>query len=325
MTASLRLGFAGTPPFAATILSALIDSGHTLELVLTQPDRPTGRGRKLRPSPVKSLALARGLPVRDPSSLAGESLAGDNLDLLVVAAYGLILPDHILTAPRLGCLNVHASLLPRWRGAAPVERAIMAGDTETGVCLMQMDTGLDTGPVYTCERVTIGAEETGGELEARLALLGGELLRSLLPKIENLTPEPQPASGATYAHKLTAADALVDWDHPADQLARQIRALVDRRPATALAAGEEARIRILAARAVSAPHEQHPGTILSADRQGLVVACGSGSIRITRVQLNRGKGTPMDAAAAANGYPDLLSVGSVLLNGDGTDPARSVG
>ena len=322
MTASLRLGFAGTPPFAATILSALIDSGHALDLVLTQPDRPTGRGRKRQPSPVKSLAVASGLPVRDPPTLAGESLADDNLDLLVVAAYGLILPDHVLDAPRLGCLNVHASLLPRWRGAAPVERAIMAGDTETGVCLMQMDAGLDTGPVYTCKRVVIGAEETGGELEGRLALLGGELLRNLLPKIETLTPEPQSGSGATYAHKLTAADALIDWRHSADQITRQIRALVDRRPATALAASGEVRIRILAAKADADPHDRHPGTILRADRQGLVIACGSGLLRITRLQLNRGKGTAMDAAAAANGYPDLLSAGSILLNGDGTDPTR---
>jgi methionyl-tRNA formyltransferase len=318
----LRLGFAGTPSFAATILGALLETEHEMVLVLTQPDRRTGRGRKLMASPVKILAEESRIPVWDPVSLKNVSLTAEHLDLLIVAAYGLILPPHVLEAPRLGCLNVHASLLPRWRGAAPVERAIAAGDEETGVCLMQMDAGLDTGPVYAVERVAIGDRETGGELEARLAEIGARLLIENLPDIESMTPQPQPSSGATYAEKLTAADTGVAWEGDAAGIARRIRALSDRLPVTvfarAEAEGQQIRIRLLAADAEipSTTAEQHapaaPGTIVSTDRTGVRVACGKDILKITRLQLNRGKGTPMAAGAAANGYPNLFGPGRVL-------------
>ncbi|MEJ2088682.1 MAG: methionyl-tRNA formyltransferase [Gammaproteobacteria bacterium] len=323
MSAHLRLGFAGTPPFAATILQALIDSPHPLELVLTQPNRPAGRGRKPKPSPVKALALAHGLPVRDPPGLKRFSLEAFALDLLVVAAYGLILPGHILAAPRLGCLNVHASLLPRWRGAAPVERAIIAGDAETGVCLMQMDAGLDTGPVYALARTAIGPTETGGTLEARLADLGAQLLVDSLPDLETMTPTPQPEEGVTYAAKLTVADARIDWADPADLTARRIRAVADRLPVTLFTRAEDGaliRMRLLAAAAEARAASAEPGTILATDpehRDAIRVACGSGALRITRLQLNRGKGTPLTAVAAMNGYPELFRPGRRLETSGG--------
>lgn len=322
MSRPLRLGFAGTPEFAATILEHLIAADQPPELVFTQPDRPTGRGRKLKPSPVKTLAQARGLSIQDPARLKGISLAGYDLDLLVVAAYGLILPVRILAEPRLGCLNVHASLLPRWRGAAPVERAIMAGDAETGVCLMQMDAGLDTGPVYACERLAIGAAETGGQLEERLARAGATLLLEILPRLDAMTPRPQPEAGVTYAHKLTAADSVPDWQGDAAGLARRIRALADRQPLAAYIADDAglARIRLLGAEPVTeeaagtmASVAPSPGTIVASARSGIEIACGSGRLRVTRLQLNRGKGTPMPAEAAINGYPGLLAVGQALL------------
>lgn len=318
---ALRLGFAGTPEFAATILNGLIEAGLQPKLVLTQPDRPTGRGRKTRPSPVRRIADAHGIAVETPQRLKGESLDEHRLDLLIVAAYGLILPAHILNAPRLGCLNVHASLLPRWRGAAPVERAMMAGDEETGVCLMQMDEGLDTGPVYRCESIPIAPQETGGELEARLATAGTGLLLGLLPEIEELSPSPQPEAGATYAAKLTAADSEPDLDASAALLARQVRALSDRQP-VALYARDDAgpvRIRCLGP-ARSEPAEpageasagETPGTIVRIDKAGLWLACGEGILCIPSIQLNRGKGTAMAAKAAANGYPGIIHQGARL-------------
>lgn len=317
---SLQIGFAGTPEFAATILKGLFDAGLIPKLVLTQPDRPTGRGRKTRPSPVRRIADAHGVPVETPERLKGESLDQHQLDLLIVAAYGLILPAHILDAPRLGCLNVHASLLPRWRGAAPVERAMMAGDEETGVCLMKMDEGLDTGPVYRCESLPIDPQETGGELEARLAAAGVELLLGLLPEIESLSPRPQPETGATYAAKLTAADSVPDLDATASSLARQVRALSDRQP-VALYAWDDAgsvRIRCLGparyepAAAAAPAAAVSPGTIVRIDKAGLWLACGEGNLCIPQIQLNRGKGTPMVAKAAANGYPGIIQAGARL-------------
>jgi methionyl-tRNA formyltransferase len=312
---SLRLGFAGSPDFAATILTGLLDAGYPIELVLTQPDRPTGRGRRLAEVSVKRLAVDRDLPVRQPASLKGVDLSEHRLDLLVVAAYGLLLPRHILDTPRYGCLNVHASLLPRWRGAAPVERAMMAGDRETGVCLMRMEEGLDTGPIYASERLTIGDTETGAELEARLALTGSRLLVANLPDIPNLTPTPQPTEGVTYAQKITADDTRVDWQRSAVEIDRQIRALTGRRPAATGCETQGVRIRLLASRVHSeaAPLEQLPGTIIGLNREGILVACGTGHLLVTRLQLNRGKGTPMAAAAAANGYPDLLAAGRRLI------------
>ena len=320
----LRLGFAGTPGFAATILRALLGSPHELALILTQPDRPTGRGRKLRPSAVKVLALEQQLTVREPANLKHTSLADDGLDLLIVAAYGIILPDHILAAPRLGCLNVHASLLPRWRGAAPVERAMIAGDRETGVCLMQMDAGLDTGPVYECQRTVIDAAETGAQLEDRLALMGADMLLACLPRLETLSAVPQPDQGISYAHKLSAADSQIDWSDSAVSIARRIMALADRQPVAVFGGGDAVRIRLLAATASDvsdvAPGTDTPpgtkalpGTIVEVDKQGLQVVCGQGRLRIRMLQLNRGKGTPMPAHSAANGYPDLLAPGLVLV------------
>ena len=329
----LRLGFAGTPEFAATILRALLASNHDLALVLTQPDRPTGRGRKLKPSPVKALALAHQLTLRDPATLKNASLADDHLDLLIVAAYGLILPDHILGAPHLGCLNVHASLLPRWRGAAPVERAMIAGDSETGVCLMQMDSGLDTGPVYDCERLIISATETGGQLEGRLASAGARLLVASLPRIEGMIPSPQPEEGITYAHKITARDNQIHWRDPAQSIVRRIQALADRQPVTVFSAagtgsaatrGDSVRIRLLSAVVSSSSNSTGgpdpdstltpPGTIIGVNREGLEVACGQDRVLIRMLQLNRGKGIPMVASQAANGYPDILGPGAVLLD-----------
>lgn len=312
----LRLGFAGTPEFAAVILRGLLEGGQNVSLVLTQPDRPTGRGRKLTPSPVKELAREHGIEVRDPATLKGASLADANLDLLIVAAYGLILPGSVLKAPRLGCLNVHASLLPRWRGAAPVERAIMAGDRETGVCLMQMDEGLDTGPVYVCQAVRIGELETGSELEARLARLGAELLVATLPKLTRMNPAPQAKQGITYASKITAADSELDWQAGALATARRIRALSERQPVTLYAReGEEwIRIRLLGAATGSSDRSgAKPGTILSVGTAGLELACPDGSVIVQSVQLNRGKGRPMTPQAAANGYPALFAAGSRLL------------
>jgi methionyl-tRNA formyltransferase len=319
----LRIGFAGTPEFAATLLTALIEGGFIPELVLTQPDRPTGRGRKTRPSPVRRIADTAGIPVETPSSLKNESLTAYELDLLIVAAYGLILPPHILAVPRLGCLNVHASLLPRWRGAAPVERAIMAGDEETGVCLMQMNEGLDTGPVYRCQTVPIDPLETGGALEGRLAEAGGRLLLGLLPQIEDLNPSPQPEAGATYAKKLTAADSEPDLTAPAAQIARHIRALSDRQPVALFARDDTGPIRIRCLGAAQAGDYLDaaavPGTIVRIDKAGLWLACSDGSVCIPKIQLNRGKGTAMGAKAAANGYPGVIHIGAQLAP---TDPGN---
>ena len=263
------------------------------------------------------------MPVETPTSLKNETLTAHELDLLIVAAYGLILPPHILACPRLGCLNVHASLLPRWRGAAPVERAIMAGDEETGVCLMQMDEGLDTGPVYRCQKVPIDPRETGGALEGRLAEAGGRLLLGLLPQIESLSPSPQPQTGATYAKKLTAKDSEPDLKAPAAQIARQIRALSDRQPVVLYARDDSGTVRIRCLGAAepggSLDAATAPGTIVRIDKAGLWLACSGGNVCIPQIQLNRGKGTVMDAKAAANGYPEVIRVGTRLA---ATDPGN---
>jgi methionyl-tRNA formyltransferase len=308
-----RLGFAGTPEFAATILEALVTAGHSPVVVYTQPDRPSGRGRKPLPSPVKGLAARQGIETRQPVTLketgAVDDLASLELDTLVVAAYGLILPQAILSAPKYGCMNVHASLLPRWRGAAPVERAIMAGDEETGVTIMSMDAGLDTGPIILQERCPIESETTGGELEATLARLGARCLLDCLENLGSLDPTPQDEAGATYAHKLTAADASIDWTRPAEAIARQIRALNPRLPATC--ASGDLRIRILQARAVRDPGGE-PGRIVAADRNGIRVSCRESTLVIQSVQLDRGRGRPLSAADAVNGYAGYFEEGTKL-------------
>ncbi|MFM7119955.1 MAG: methionyl-tRNA formyltransferase [Gammaproteobacteria bacterium] len=326
---AIRIGFAGTPEFAATILTHLIDADWAPAVVYTQPDRPAGRGRHPTPSPVKRLALQHALPLEQPASLksqeAQENLGQYRLDLLIVAAYGLILPQMILSTPRLGCINVHASLLPRWRGAAPIERALMAGDRETGVCIMQMDAGLDTGPVLAERTLQIAPDATGPTLEHALAAAGGPLLIDTLATIDHWSPQPQPAEGITYAHKLGPRDSLIDWHLDAITISRQVRALTGRQPAYTWAdlGAEPVQLFILAARAdestghESTGHEstgtEAPGTIMaSPTRGGLRVACGRGHLIVDRVRLNRGKGTPMLAVDARNGFPAVFVSGNVL-------------
>ena len=324
MTASsrLRVGFAGTPQFAATILEYLINQDLIPVVVYTQPDRPSGRGRKFLSSPVKQLAESRNIPVRQPKSLKSETVDVE-LDVLIVAAYGLLLPKHVLDAPRFGCINVHASLLPRWRGAAPVERAIMAGDQRSGATIMLMDEGLDTGPIFSSTEVAISPSMTGGELEALLAEVGARELAACLESLGSSTPEPQ-AGPATYADKLTAADATIDWTRPAVALGNQIRALTERMPASSKHDG--LRIRILSAVAEPMPGNCKPerflpGQIAQADKAGIVVVCGDGNVlTITELQLNRGKGKRMNAAAALNGYPELFKPGRYF--GHPPDPGQ---
>ena len=309
--ARLRLGFAGTPPFSATILGALIGR-HDVVVVYTQPPRRTGRGRKLTPSPVELLARAHSISVKSPTTLRGETeaLADCALDALIVAAYGLILPKAILEIPRHGCVNVHASLLPRWRGAAPVERAMMAGDCVTGISIMQMDQGLDTGPVLRRVELPIRNEDTGDTLRDRLANLATTALTSCLDELTTLIPIPQPSAGVTYATKLMGEDSVVDWATAAPQLALRVRALNSRQPVYCYVSGH--RMRLLFGKATEQPTNASPGTVVEFDRHGLIVACGPGCLRITRVALSLGSGKPMDIASLINGHPDLLHTGQML-------------
>jgi len=308
-TRPLDLVFMGTPDFAVTILDGLIAAGHRLRAVYTQPPRPAGRGHKEQTSPVHVLAERHGIPVRHPATLrdpaAQAEFAALDADAVVVAAYGLILPRAILNAARLGCLNVHASLLPRWRGAAPVERAILAGDRETGVSIMQMDEGLDTGPVLLREAIPIAATETGGSLTGRLAELGARLIVAALDGIGggSLEPQPQPEEGVTYARKLDRAEAQLDWRGSASGLERQVRAFDPRPGAFFTLAGE--RIRVFAADVLPAAPNQLPGMVLD---EALAVACGEGALRPLRLQ--RPGRTPQEVAAFLRGYP--IPPGTVL-------------
>ena len=310
----MNLGFAGTPSFAVGILQALIDSTHAVRVVFTQPDRRGGRGRRLIPSLVRSLAEAKGLTLRTPIRIADERACLAGLDVLVVAAYGLLLPQAALDAPRRGCINVHASLLPRWRGAAPVERAIMAGDALTGVSIMQMDAGLDTGPVLLSRSIAVKETDTGISLTAALADLGADALLESLERLDALKPVPQDNVRATFAPKLSDADAAIDWSRPAASVARQVRALAHRRTAYTMIGDE--RLRVLEAQAVpsqdkgagsaSAPN---PGTV-SKTRGGVAVACGKGALLLQTVQFSRGSGRSMSARDAANGYPQIFATGA---------------
>lgn len=310
----MRVVFAGTPEFARVALQRLHAAGFAIPLVLTQPDRPAGRGMKLQPSPVKQLALEQGIAVAQPRSLrldgkypedaaaARAVLEEARADVMVVAAYGLILPQWVLDLPRLGCLNIHASLLPRWRGAAPIHRAIEAGDAETGVTIMQMDAGLDTGAMLLKERVRIAADDTTATLHDKLALLGGRLVVEALEiaACGGLTPEAQPAEGVTYAHKIEKAEAAIDWSQAADAIERRIRAFDPFPGASAQLRGET--VKLWRARAVAQGRgNAAPGTILAVDGPGIGVACGEGRLEITELQRPGGK--RLAAADFLRGFP----------------------
>ena len=303
----LRIVFAGTPAFAVPSLRAAAQRNEVVA-VYTQPDRPAGRGRGLQASPVKLEAVLRGIPVLQPDSLKSglsrDALLAMQPDLLVVVAYGLLLPQRILDIPRFGCWNVHASLLPRWRGAAPIQRAIAAGDRETGVCLMRMEKGLDTGPVLLSQRIPIGDTETGGQLHDRLAALGAQVLADGLGLLRagiSPVPQPQPGKGVSYAHKLDKTEARLDWTQPAAVLANQVRAFNPWPMAEAQIAGE--RLRIHGAVALPLAHHATPGTLLLAGREGLDIACGDGALRIRVLQRDGGKA--ITAADWLNARPEL--------------------
>jgi methionyl-tRNA formyltransferase len=291
MTESLRIVFAGTPEFAAEHLKALLDSPHQIVAVYSQPDRPAGRGQKLAASPVKQLAVQREIPVYQPQSLrdpaAQAELAALAPDLLVVVAYGLILPQAVLDIPRLGCINSHASLLPRWRGAAPIQRAIEAGDSESGVTVMQMEAGLDTGPMLLKVRTPIAADDTGGTLHDRLASLGPQAVLEAIAGLAagSLIGEVQDDSLATYAHKLNKDEARLDWTRPAVELQRLIRAFHPWPICHSTLNGEALKVHA----AELGEGSGAPGSLLAADKQGLTVACGQGALRLTRLQLPGGK------------------------------------
>ncbi|MES1929816.1 methionyl-tRNA formyltransferase [Salinisphaera dokdonensis CL-ES53] len=299
----MNIVFAGTPEFALPCLDAIAASGHSLVGVLTQPDRPAGRGRKLATSPIKQRALELGVPVQQPESLksadAFAELAALEPDLMVVVAYGLLLPKKVLALPQHGCINVHASLLPRWRGAAPIARAILAGDSETGVTLMQMEAGLDTGPMIVRRAVPIDGDTNAGVLHDRLADLGARELADLLGRLpEGVSAEPQDDAQACYARRLEKGEAAIDWRLRADEIARAVRAFVPWPVAHARLDGQPVRFW----RAATAPGEAgdaEPGTVVAASPKGIDIATGAGVLRVHELQLPGKK--RMDAAAAVNG------------------------
>jgi methionyl-tRNA formyltransferase len=297
----MRIVFAGTPAFAAASLDALADAGHDIVLVLTQPDRPAGRGMKLTPSAVKQAALARGLPLDQPASLktpeAQAGLRDANADVMVVAAYGLILPQAVLDLPRFGCLNIHASLLPRWRGAAPIQRAILAGDTETGITIMQMDAGLDTGAMLTQTPVPILETDTAVSLHDTLAAAGARAIVAALADYSTLVPRAQDDRLATYAAKLSKEEAQLDWRQPAEILARAVRAYNPAPGAWTLLDG--APLKIWAAQACA--ESGQPGEVLHAEADRLVVACGGGALSLQTLQPAGSK--RMAVAAFLAGHP----------------------
>ena len=299
----MRIIFAGTPPFAAAALEALADAGHDIPLVLTQPDRPAGRGMKLTSSAVKQAALARGLPVYQPASLktpeAQAELRAADADVMVVAAYGLILPQAVLDLPRFGCLNIHASLLPRWRGAAPIQRAILAGDHETGITIMQMDAGLDTGAMLAKTPVPILETDTAASLHDTLAVAGARAIVEALEHYSTLVPQAQDDSRATYAAKLSKEEARLDWNQLADVLARAVRAYNPAPGAWTLLDG--APLKIWAAQAVAGAG--HPGEVLRAEAEQLVIACGSGALALQAIQPAGGKRMPAAAFLAGRPLP----------------------
>jgi methionyl-tRNA formyltransferase len=300
----MKVVFMGTPDFSVPVLDALVGAGHEVLAVYCQPPRPSGRGKRETPTPVHARAQALGLPVRHPASLKGAEAQADfaalQADVAVVVAYGLILPQTVLDAPRHGCLNIHASLLPRWRGAAPIHRAIMAGDAQTGICIMQMEAGLDTGPVLLRAATPIGAEETTGQLHDRLSQMGANLIVEALARLDHLEAEPQPADGVTYATKIDKAEAVVDWTLPAPQVDRLIRGLSPFPGAWSQASGQ--RIKLLASRLVAdeGAGQGAPGEVLD---DALCVACGTGAVQLLRLQ-RAGRGA-QDADEFLRGMPIL--------------------
>jgi len=309
---SLSLIFAGTPDIAATHLQALIDAGHTIVAAYTQPDRPSGRGKKLQASPVKTLALAHDIPVLQPLNFKNSedvaTLAAFNADLMIVVAYGLLLPSTVLNTPRLGCINVHASLLPRWRGAAPIERAIEAGDKETGITIMQMDVGLDTGAMLYVKSIAIESHTTGDSLRQSMGQVGAEALLHTLGLIQKnaLTPIAQNNALANYASKLNKEEARIDWQLPASIVDRKIRAFTSSNVCVGVYQND--RIKIWHAEPLDSNSSALPGVVLSVSKKGIVVACGEGAICIQQIQLpNANK---MDVAAILNGRKDYFIEGA---------------
>jgi methionyl-tRNA formyltransferase len=300
----MRVVFMGTPDFSVPVLQALGEAGHEVAAVYCQPPRPAGRGKKERPTPVHAKALDMGLEVRHPVSLkaaeAQDAFAALDADIAVVVAYGLILPQVILDAPTQGCLNIHASLLPRWRGAAPIHRAIMAGDAETGICIMQMDAGLDTGDVLLQRATPIGEVETTGQLHDRLSMMGADMIVETLATLPNLTRSPQPAEGVIYAEKIAKAEAQIDWSQSADRVDAHIRGLSPFPGAWSLVDGK--RVKFLASRLATGAGQA--GTVLD----GLTIACGSGAVEVTRAQ-REGK-SAQDADVFLRGMP--LPAGTVI-------------
>lgn len=300
----MKLIFAGTPEFAAQALSAIVAAGHQVALVLTQPDRPAGRGMALQPSAVKNVALAHGIEVFQPLTLkdaeAQAKIAAVRAEVMVVAAYGLILPQAVLDMPRFGCINIHGSLLPRWRGAAPIQRALLAGDAETGVCIMQMEAGLDTGPVLLRGALPIAATDTTASLHDRLAELGARLCVEALGQLP-LPAEPQPGEGVTYAHKIEKAEAVIDWTKSAAELDRHIRAFNPFPGAQALFGGQTVKLWQATPVAGSGP----VGSVLAVDKKRIVIACGEGALAVSELQKAGGKRLPVQQFLA--GHP--LKVG----------------
>ena len=306
----LRLAFAGTPVFAATILQRLLESGRQIERVLTQPPRRAGRGRKISPSPVQILSEKAHIDTIAPRRKDLQPELLENLDMLLVAAYGVILPSELLHAPRLGCINVHASLLPRWRGASPIEHAILAGDSETGVSIMKIESELDAGPIFSQSAISIRATDTTACLTAALAELGATSLNAVVAAFEQgncLQPTPQDHSNATYAPQLSSKDARISWTLSAEEISRHVRAFNGRQ--SAFATLGDVRLKVLSVTPISGSFA--PARVV---KQGskIIIGCGDGGLALDRVQLNRGKGVAMTALDAANGYPQILGNGIEL-------------